>query len=409
VKRQARLLLLRLLGWLAPLLVRRSLPPSGALRGATWRILVIKPDHLGDMLMATPALRELRRRYPLAHISVLVGPWARLVLEGSDAVDAVHTLAFPGFERRAGEQREASTGNQGPWKRLVAALGELHSALLPYALLLRWALLLRAGRYDVAIVLRDDHWWGAALALLAGVPRRLGYAVPECRPLLSDTLTWDAAEHVTLQGLRLVAALEETSLQAVPATEPPRVPGAAAWADRWLRERGIGSNERLVVIHPGTGGQSKLWLPERWSAVGDALQQLPGVRLLVTGGPGEEGLVATVAGGMAEQPLTLAGTATVGQLAALLGRAALVLGVDSGPLHLAVAAGAPTIHLYGPGDSGRFGPWGDPKRQVVLRAGLFCSPCGVFTACPRATYPSECMALLSVTQVATRARTMLER
>jgi heptosyltransferase-2/heptosyltransferase-3 len=85
-----------------------------------------------------------------------------------------------------------------------------------------------------------------------------------------------------------------------------------------------------------------------------------------------------------------------------------VVGVDSGPLHLAAAQGVPTLHLYGPGDAGRFGPWGDRARHVVLRADLWCSPCGEFAACPRGLARPECMELLTAAPVAERARAMLD-
>jgi ADP-heptose:LPS heptosyltransferase len=114
-----------------------------------------------------------------------------------------------------------------------------------------------------------------------------------------------------------------------------------------------------------------------------------------------------VAGRMRQRPPTLAGKTTVGQLAALLRRATLALGVDSGPLHLAAAQGIPTLHLYGPSDAGRFRPWGDPGRHVVLDAGLWCSPCGVFDACPRGLARPECMERIEVAQVLEQARRLI--
>jgi ADP-heptose:LPS heptosyltransferase len=178
------------------------------------------------------------------------------------------------------------------------------------------------------------------------------------------------------------------------------------WAEGWLRSQGIAVDERLVVLHPGTGGPAKLWLPERWVEVADTLVA-SGVRLVITGGPGEEALVAEIGGRMRERAVMLAGQTTVGQLAALLRRAALVLGVDSGPLHLAAAQGVPTIHLYGPSDAARFGPWGHAARHAVVRAGLWCSPCGVFGACPRGLGRPECMERIAVAQVLAQARQLL--
>jgi heptosyltransferase-2/heptosyltransferase-3 len=462
MKRKLRLLLLHLLALLLRPLARR---PT---LGTPARILVLKPDHLGDLLLATPALRALRQSCPQAQISALIGPWSLAALAGNPDIDRVLTLPFPGFERQkvttetqrrrafedGGWKIEAGRGSvarshHAPPSSILHPLSSIFSASLrlcgdivrPYLALLRYGLLLRRAGYDTALLLRDDHWWGAALALAAGIPRRIGYAVPECRPFLTTALPWNPREHVTAQGLRLVERVGEfrvASFELVPSTGSDTAqpatrfipsPADAAWADAWLRAHGIDEHTRLVVIHPGTGGAAKLWPPKRWSALADALlsavSKVPGAAsaepspqpsapspqhaLLITGGPGEQALVERVAAGMARRPLTLAGATSVGQLAALLSRAALVLGVDSGPLHLAVAVGVPTLHLYGPGDPGRFGPWGDPARHVVLRAGLWCSPCGIFSACPRGTDPPECMAAIGVDQALAAALASLEK
>jgi heptosyltransferase-2/heptosyltransferase-3 len=301
----------------------------------------------------------------------------------------------------------------------------------PYLMLVRYALLLRAGAYDLAIVGRDDHWWGAALALLAGIPRRVGYAVAECRPFLTDALPWDPRDHVTAQGLALIEAADRppttdhrppknrkpdppSPIPHLPSPIPTHFharfdpsPADLTWAEAWLAAQGIAADDQFVVLHPGTGGPAKLWYAERWAVVADALVAV-GVRLALTGGPGEELLVEEVAARMRERPPALAGQTTVGQLAALLRRSALTLGVDSGPLHLASAQGVPTIHLYGPGDAGRFGPWGDPARHIVVRAELWCSPCGVFSACPRGLARPECMELIDTAMVIAQARRLLE-
>jgi heptosyltransferase-2/heptosyltransferase-3 len=379
----------RLRRWLLVALawVGRCLPTTRATQEPPRRILLIKPDHLGDVLLCTPALRLLRQRHPQAHIVALVGPWSAFVLHRNPDIDDILTLPFPGFERGASARR---------------------SPLAPYWLLQRAALLLRAGRFDAALLLRDDHWWGAALMLLAGIPRRIGHAVPECAPFLTTALPWDATEHVTQQALAVVARLDGLPLpERLPMLRYTPSADDDTWAAEWLAAHGIDQHTRLVVLHPGTGGAAKLWLPERWAAVANALADLPDTRLLLTGGKGEAELVDSVASALRREPLRLVGATSVGQLAALLGRAALVLGVDSGPLHLAVSQGTPSLHLFGPGDARRFGPWGDSTRHVVLRAGLWCSPCGVFAACPRGTDPPECMERLLVAEVLRAAHGLL--
>jgi heptosyltransferase-2/heptosyltransferase-3 len=380
-----RRLIVSIIALVASLL--RARPRSTALR----RVLVIKPDHLGDLLLATPALAALRRALPDARIVGLVGPWARLIWERSPDLDELQELPFPGFDRAAPRAKR--------W------LGRLTSPLRPYLLLARYAALLRRERYDAALILRDDHWWGAALAALAGIPRRVGHAHPLCSPLLTDALPYAPREHVSRQALAAVAALAGAEVAGPPLRLTP-APAERAWAEAWLAQN-LAPGERLAAIHPGTGGPTKHWPEERWAAVADALAALPQTRLLLTGGPGEAALVGRIAARMGRPPLTLAGATSLGQLAALLGRAAIVLGVDSGPLHIAVSQGAPTLHLYGPSDHERFGPWGDPARNRVLRSAIFCSPCGVFSACPRGTAGPECMALIQPEAVLAAASTLL--
>ncbi|HEY3228746.1 MAG TPA: glycosyltransferase family 9 protein, partial [Roseiflexaceae bacterium] len=356
-------------------------------------------------------------------------------------IDIVLTCPYPGFTRRPPPDKETrrqgdkeiwgdricrSPGLLVSWSDVSSFVFRLSSLVQPYFTLLRYAMLLRASRYDLAIIGRDDHWWGAALALLAGVPRRIGFGVRECRPFLTDALPWDPRAHVTAQGLALVESVVRSPLSVAASyrqrttDDGPRTtdnspfstrydpsPEDITWADNWLRSQGFGAEEWLVLLHPGTAGPAKLWFPQRWAAVADALADL-GVRLVITGGPGEEALVEDVAGRMHARPLTLAGRTTVGQLAALLRRSALALGVDSGPLHLAAAQGVPTLHLYGPSDAGRFGPWGDPARHVVIRADLWCSPCGVFSSCPRGLARPECMEQIDVARVIAQARRQLD-
>lgn len=393
-----RWLWLHLLAWVGYLCLRRQSVPA-----IPQRLLLIKPDHLGDVLLVTPALRQLRQQHPQAWIVALVGPWSATILTHNPDIDTLITLPFPGFERRDTPDTRSQS--------LLAAINMRMWALVrPYLTLAHYALLLRAGQFDTALVLRDDHWWGAALALLAGIPRRIGYAMPACQPFLSIALPWQPTTHVSQQALTLCMATgrtlqyqspERTTLRYKPATT------AIAWATTWLAAQDIGSTTRLVMLHPGTGGATKLWLPERWATVADALQAQPDVCLVLTGGPGEAHLVQAIAAGMRHPPLTLVGQTSVDQLAALFQHAALVLGVDSGPLHLAVSQNVPTLHLFGPSAVERFGPWGNPRQHVVLQANLWCSPCGVFHACPRHTNPPECMEQLTVTTVVQNAEQLL--
>src|SRR5690242_5835236 len=143
------------------------------------RILLIRPDHLGDLVLTTPVLQALREVAPDAQITMMVGAWSREVVARHPALDRLLTCPFPGFQRAA----------QHP--------------LEPYQLLFKTARELRQERYDLAINLRPDFWWGAALLYLAGVPRRIGYAIAPGESFLTQALPFPAAEQATVSNLRL--------------------------------------------------------------------------------------------------------------------------------------------------------------------------------------------------------------
>lgn len=340
------------------------------------RILVIRPDHLGDLVLTTPVLNALKEYAPDAHITMMVGPWSREVVARHPAIDDVLTCPFPGFQRAA--------------QKLLA----------PYKLLFQTARQLKSAHYDLAINLRYDFWWGAALIYLAGIPRRVGYAIQPARPFLTDALTFPQPEHATVSNLRLTSS----SLQALgyKQLETPYTPDRyplhfvateeeRSWVDEQLAEAGITRELPVVVIHPGTGAAVKLWRTEAWShcanSITRTLPPLKQAHIVLTGSKSERPMLEEIARGMKTPPLILS-EMTVGQLAAILKRALLVLGVDSGPLHLAVAQNTPTLQLFGPTDERVFGPWGMPEQHMVIRATQKCPDCPLIP-CNRLDFGAE--------------------
>ncbi len=362
-----------------PLYAGRRLPRSPR------SLLLIRPDHLGDVLFLTPALHALRRALPAAHITLLVGPWAQEVVRDNADLDAVITCPFPGFERR----RKAGL-------------------LAPYRLLWAQARALRARGYEAAVILRFDHWWGAWLAAAAGIPLRIGYAVPEVRPFLTHALPYRPDRHEVEQN----AALLDQLAGGLPVPVGPlryRVrPEERAWAAAQLAAVGVRDGERVVAIHPGAGAAVKQWPPAAWAAVAEALAAYPDVRLLLTGSASEAPLTQAVAGLLTRPVADMAGQTTLGQLAALYERCALVLGSDSGPLHLAVAVGAATVHLYGPVAVAKFGPWGARERQVALTSPWACAPCHRLDWPPETLGDHGCVAAIRPEDVLAVAEKLLQ-
>jgi ADP-heptose:LPS heptosyltransferase len=327
------------------------------------RVLVVRPDHLGDLLFATPALERLRRAFPDLYITGLTGPWGRAMWEHNRSLDSIATLPFPGITA----SKEANP-------------------LAPYGMLGKSATSLKGAEYDLAVVLRFDHWWGAALMWLAEIPYRWGYNTPGMGAWLTHKAHYVPGRHEVEQNLRLVeeiinfmygrarvrrvGELEIDRERGIPALQPPRpVTPEHELPAGWL------DTAKRAVIHPGTAAANKLWTISGWAEVIDKLLG-EGWAVALTGSPDERKLADAIFsaaeeqhGGQGRNLSNLAGqTANIAHLAGVLDKAHIVLGVDSGPLHIAAALHKPTLHLYGPSDETIWGPWGDPRKHRAFRA-----------------------------------------
>jgi heptosyltransferase-2 len=349
------------------------------------RLLVVKLAALGDLLTTTPALRALRLRFPEARIDALVTPGTAPLLAGLDSVDRVIRFDKFAFDRPSG-----------------AALA------LPRALIL--AARLRAGRYDTVVLLHHlTTFFGrrkyAGLALASGAPRRVG---------LDNGHGWFLTERAPDEGFGVRHEVEYwlSVVGVLGAHHPaPRLelavpPEAEAAAARRWRQAGLAGRD-TVLLQPGSGGFSlaRRWKPERFVAVGERLRRERGLALAVLAGPGpgEVELAQYVQQALGGQAAVLSGIASVQELAALLRRCRLVIGNDSGVIHVAAAMETPVVAIFGPTNHRAWGPYPpDAPRNVVVRELIACSPCihrghdfGRPAGCPART----CLEIVTVDQV----------
>jgi len=338
------------------------------------RVLVLRHRAAGDLLLTTPALRALRAGLPSATIDILVARGTGELLRGNADVDHIVEM-----DRRSLLQQAS-----------------------------RYADLAR-GRYDLVLDMVSNPR-SAFMTALTRAPIRVGYDIPGRSAAYTVRVPREPigpegpiARYAPEGPLDLVRAL---GLEARGLTLRLEVMSESrTWADAWLRGAGLGPRPIVACLPSGTW-PSKTWSRERFAAVMDSLHDSADVLWLW--GPGEEDLARDGRSDM-KRPSTLAPAAGWQDLAALLERCALLVSNDSGPKHLAVALGVPTVTIFGPTHPGAWQPPSGPH-AVVEATGLDCLHCN-HTRCP---LPGErhmrCMRDVTVERVveACRAR-LLER
>jgi ADP-heptose:LPS heptosyltransferase len=363
--------LARALDFGGALLWPRSRPRSLA-DGA--RIAVLRLDHLGDLCHALPALRALKRSLPRASVDLWVGPWGRDLAGLFADVDRVQVAEADWFRR--------PHRVEWPWGQ-IRGLGRA----------------LKAQRYDAVIDLRGDLRHHIAAALSAA-PIRIGQTLTAGAFLLTHPGRWRPELHEQEQSLRL---WQDAGLAfSAPAGKAPylRLPAAA------LREaaallRDLKAGPSPIMIQAACGTLAKRWDPRHWRSV---IAGLPAKRtVILLGSAQERPEMLALARGLKRPVAQAAGRLGLPGLAALVGRAGLLISVDSGPAHLAAVQGRPVLSLFsGTNRAEQWAPRG-PKVKVLRASGFPCSPCEL-SECP---YGNACMNALAPAEVLKEALRML--
>lgn len=303
-------------------------------------MLVVRLGAMGDVLHAMPAVAALRAQMPECYIGWVIDPrWAPLLTAADGTarspsmplVDAVHTANARGWARQP--------FSPATWRAMRDLRRDLHTQ-----------------RYDIAIDLQ-----GAVRSALIGKAsgaELVGEAEPRERPA-----RWFFARRVPTRGVHVIEQATEVVAEAIGLTLKACLPPLPVDGAAEARVFAIaGDSQPIVLLHPGAGWGAKRWPAARYGAVAAALKTR-GYGVVVNRAPGEELLVDAVlraSGGAA-----LAASMSIAELIAMTRRSALVIGGDTGPVHLACALGKPVVGIYGPTDPARNGPWGVPFR--VLR------------------------------------------
>ena len=351
-------------------------------------ILLVRLRQIGDVVFTTPAVHALRRRFPDAVITYLVEPAAAPIVAGNPHLNEV--LVAPRRSGIGGLIADLTLGRQ-----------------------------LRARRFDLAI---DFHGGPRAslLTWLSGAPVRIGYEVAGRSWMYTERVARSRAllpRHSVVNQWDLVAALD------IAAPDPSATPtemrldrAAAAAVTERLARAGVSTDERIVVIHVSAGNPFRRWPFEHFVELIAALvADDSSRRIIVTSGPSEADAAKRVIAGARTQLGDSAGDRVLDcgefsltELRALVDVAALYIGGDSGPMHVAATSAVPMVSLYGPTLPARSRPWRNPETPAIAVEveGLPCRPCD-----QRVCEPGDfrCLGRITPGEVIEAANRLLQR
>lgn len=317
---------------------RRRRTPS-----APRRILLLRIERIGDLVMALPAIRDVRALAPQAAIDLAVGSWNAELAGAVPGVARVQTLDAVWLARGIGG-------------------GSLLS-------LLRAARAWRTERYDLAINFEPDIR-SNVLTAASGARWTVGYRSGGGGALLDVALDYDTRAHTTANARRLVAA----AFGRTPAESSAPLLHISDAARRKADQRVPPHTGPLIGVHASGGREIKQWDPARFAAVARRLIQERGATIVLTGAASDRALVDRVKGLLPpERVIDVAGDEDLLTVAAILQRLDLFITGDTGPMHIAAAVGTPIVAVFGPSDPLRYAPSG--PRDRVVRIDLPCAPC----------------------------------
>lgn len=323
------------------------------------KILIIRRGGIGDVVLITPLVRALKENFPGVRIQLLTSRQAVAVFAGNPYIDEI--LQLP-------------SGKKG-WLEFVGRM--------------------RSEKIDTALILHRIYVV-SLIATLLGIPQRLGYRWKRHGFALTGSIPFDASRAQVVQInelMKLFGKPVPPSATEIFFSDENRVEVAEA-----LRTLQYDPKKRLVAIHPGTSevmgiGQSageyahqqemlkggntcrtpRRWPTQHFSALADMFIERDGYQVLILQGPADEQAVSAMIEGMKQKPFGVSPKMGLKSFALLLGSCDLVIANDSGPMHLAKAAGAPVLAIFGASHAGYNGPLG--ARHRVAWNPVECSPC----------------------------------
>jgi heptosyltransferase-2 len=322
------------------------------------KILIRGPNWVGDAVLAIPALKAVRERFPLAEITLLVRPWVAGLFSSAYYIDRVWS-----------ENKPTTLKN---WIRITRDI--------------------RGRKFDVALLL-PNSFESALMVFMGRVRQRIGYATDGRRWMLTDAIAKTSESrhqvHYYLDLAKALSAVTNCPSISIEATTSERDS-----ARQLLAEEGIPANEPFLVLNPGAAyGSAKRWHQERFAKVAESLAHEMGLQVAIIGSEAERTIAEQIRELTRMRTAVLNGKTSLETLIGVLAESRLMITNDSGPMHIAAALGIPTVAIFGSTDERATGPWGLKTR--VVKHSVECSPC-LLRECP---IDHRCMNAVTVDEV----------
>jgi heptosyltransferase-2 len=327
------------------------------------KILIRATNWVGDAIMALPALRAVRSRFPEAEISILARPYVAAIYKEQQVCDNM---------------------------MLVEDARDIVSEL-------------RTQKFDTALLLQNA-FQAAWFVWRAGIPERIGYARDGRSLLLTKALPAPKPgeipmheQYYYLELLRRAGWLDSLPNESFIKLHVPEENHRRA--AEFLLSQGVKSDGLRIAIGAGASyGSAKCWPPDRFAELANRLQAKAQADVILFGTPAEASVASAIAAGMSHPPTDLTGKTSIHDLPALLSQCHLFIGNDSGAMHVAAAVGLPVVAVFGPTDP--FGTAPVTPRCTVVQEKPYCSPC-FLRRCPT---DHRCMTRVTPEAVETAAR-----
>ena len=324
----------------------------------TSRILIVNPYGIGDVLFSTPLIRTLREKYPKATMAVLLGSRTEDILEFNPNIDAIFTYNKDHYRGL-------------PFLQKIRYLSKLLFTI-------------RKKNFDVCFDLSNNDEYGFLAKFIWGIPVRIGFNYKNRGRFLTHKIKLKngfSKKHVVEHYNALLKFLKIDIAKIRKKLDFYVDPSQKEWLQKLWAHYHIKENDKVICILPG-GGASwgeqasyRYWPPSHFGKLADNLIEKQGAKIFLIGSSSEKKLCKEVIEHMKYSAIDLSGQTTLHQLGTLMAHCSLVIGSESGPLHLATALNCTTLPIYGPVDENVYGPHTENESQTSLYHSVPCRPC----------------------------------